>query len=260
MSVPEDINEVALLFSGGTDSLSLFYSCIDLGIKTNLYTYCLEGFESEDLKVAKKIEEKYGINLTVCYIENNIEKLIEDVFHLLGMRISGKVNIQCMHGHMYVAPKIKEQYCLNGSGIDGIYGTYKEYFMGESKTNKEVFDQLRIKHLNNPNDDAMQYQYDLYKSFGIETLYPYRQPNVIDYLMKLSWSEINKPKFKNICVQDFPEIINDGLYRQRGSQQIISGTREFHDKLLNTKYNTKNYKRVGSVYKQMNKLINMIRL
>ena len=48
--------KVALLFSGGLDSLSLMISCLDVGIKPTLYSFKLEGIESDDIKASRRIK------------------------------------------------------------------------------------------------------------------------------------------------------------------------------------------------------------
>ena len=45
-----DNEEVALLFSGGMDSLSLLLSCLDVGITPHLYTFKLKNIEKEGFK------------------------------------------------------------------------------------------------------------------------------------------------------------------------------------------------------------------
>lgn len=243
--------DVALSFSGGTDSLGLLFACLDLDIKPKLYIYTVKGFPSKDLETAVWVATKYDLQLKVVEIPDDVDTLIKDVKIMLCEGIRGKVNIQCMHGHYYVAPQVRESMILNGSGIDGIYGVYREYLLNkQARNDKTVFDILRNKHLSNPNDDAMIYQKILYQKYGVQVLYPYRHSLFVDYLMTKTWDEINRPRMKNIFVQEYQEQF-DGFYRQRGSQQIIAGTRELHDKLLGTKYNTGKYKTVTPIYRVM---------
>lgn len=244
-------DDVALSFSGGTDSLGILFSCLELSIKPVLYTYTVQGYPSQDLEYARKVCTRYDLKLNVVTIPSDIGQLVFDVLHMLRDGIRGKVNIQCMHGHYYVAPLVKESQILNGSGIDGVYGVYREVLLNKkAKTQLTVFNEIRQKHLDNPNDDAMIYQTVEYDKHGVKILYPYRHSGFVDILMEKTWDEINRPRMKDIFVREYQEQFN-GFYRQRGSQQIIAGTRELHQKLLQTCYNTKNYKRVDYVYKNM---------
>lgn len=100
----------------------------------------------------------------------------------------------------------------------------------------------------------MQDQSRIYGKYGIEVLYPYRSPDVIKFIMSKSWEEINKPrwkKWKNLMIQDFEKFKELKIYRSRGSQQIVAGTREFHNKLLSTSLNIKKRKRVQELYKDI---------
>jgi len=249
-------DKVALSFSGGTDSLALLFSCFDLGIKPQLYTYAVQGNLSDDLKRAMWAEKEFGLKLTVAYIPTSLSQLITDVKRLVAHGIKGKVCIQCMHGHFYLAPLVKEKIILNGSGIDGLCGSYRSFILSKARIDKATFNEKRQRHLNNQNDDSMQYQSALYADFGTRVAFPYRQKNVIDFLMSKSWEEINRPKLKWITVKDYPEILRvKGLWRSRGSQQIEAGTRRLHDKLLNSILNKNGRKRVTEIYKDLSACI-----
>jgi asparagine synthetase B (glutamine-hydrolysing) len=168
---------------------------------------------------------------------------------MLASKYEGKVCVQCMHGHEYVAPMVKERKILNGSGIDGLYGAYRQFAFNGSRKDKATFDAERQKHLDNPNDDAMEYQRQCYAAQGVKVLYPYRQPNIIQAVMAMSWKEINKPRLKYAIVKDYPEFkMFDRYWRARGSQQIVAGTRELHDKILATPLNVKGWKTPTPIY------------
>ena len=56
-AVQREINDenVAIFFSGGTDSLTCLFCCLELNIKPKLYTFHLEDYISEDVKTSKKV-------------------------------------------------------------------------------------------------------------------------------------------------------------------------------------------------------------
>ena len=63
--VKED--KVAILFSGGMDSLSILFTCLDLGIKPTLYSFYLKSYESQDIKSSRAIAKAYDLKLVeVC--------------------------------------------------------------------------------------------------------------------------------------------------------------------------------------------------
>jgi len=238
----KDKKNIALSFSGGTDSLCILFACLKLGIKPTLYTYKIKNIFSKDHDIAQAVAKDYNLNLVVGEILDDDISLLNDVKKMIKDGIKGKVSIQCMHGHYYIAPLVKEKQILNGSGIDGIYGVYKDIAI-VGRNDKKKFDDKRNKHLANPNDDAMIYQTELYKKLGIKVIYPYRKNNILNYLMTLPYKKINSPKLKQIILNEFPEV--KPYWRPRGSQQIIAGTRSLHEKLKNLY----KIKRVDEIYK-----------
>jgi asparagine synthetase B (glutamine-hydrolysing) len=229
--------QVGLSFSGGTDSTCLLFSLLELGYQPTLYTYTVAGNESEDLQRARRIP-------------NALEDVVVDVRKMLRDGIRGKVGIQCMHGHYYVAPLVEQRWIVNGSGIDGIYGVYKTYYQKKALADPVKFNAMRAAHLADPNDDAMLYQTVLYGQFGIKVIYPYRQKNILDTLMDLTWQEMNQPVLKWITLQDYRAEFEalQGYYRPRGSQQIVAGTRELHARLLESPFNRNRRKQINDLY------------
>ncbi len=247
-------DKVAIAFSGGTDSSCLLFSLLELGFRPTLYTYVVTGYASNDLVRAQMVSKAFNLSLVISVIPDNIDSLVSDVRRIVSDGIRGKVNIQCMHGHYYVAQNVKERLIFNGSGIDGLYGAYRTFAYDGSHKDKVVFDRVRRrKHLDNPNDDAMEYQRDCYAKFDVNVIYPYRQGNIIDFLMGLSWPQINKPSMKWIAVRDYQLEFGGlkGYYRPRGSQQIEAGIRTLHNRLLRTPLNAMGRRRVDEIYKDI---------
>jgi asparagine synthetase B (glutamine-hydrolysing) len=245
---------VAVSLSGGTDSLAMLFCCVELGIKPVCYTYTVQGFLSDDLKRAQTVTQKYGLALNIANIPTDDEAIINDCKYLIRRGVRGKVCIQCMHGHMHTSKLVKEPIILNGSGIDGLYGAYKQFILSAKKFRMmpNEFNVMRQKHLTNPNDDAMGDQSKEYGEYEVEVLYPYREKNVVEYMMGKTWDELNKPYLKASTMRQFPQFKEFGWDKSlRGSQQIMAGTRALHQKLLQSRYNTKGYKRVEFVYRAM---------
>lgn len=243
--------DIALLFSGGTDSSCILFSLLDLGIKPALYTYVVQGAVSEDWKRAHIASDKFGLKLTGCVIPYDTEILIGDVKRLINCGVEGKVNIQCMHGNLYMQEKIKEKLAFNGSGVDGLYGTYRD--MAIIAKDGVLFMRKQLEHLRNENDDGMAYLRQFYHEADIKIVFPYRESNITRYLVGKTRSEMNSPRLKWIIVKEYQDYYRQlgKYYSPRGSQQLVSGVRTFHDKLINSRVNTKNRKSVAWIYKDM---------
>jgi|GEM_PF-5464231 len=248
-----DPGEVALSLSGGTDSSLLLFCLLDLGHRPTLYTYFLEDVFSEDWELSKRLAKHFGLNIIGCPIPSDVDRLQTDVISLIqDFRVHGKVCIQCCHGHLYVARKVTEGKILNGSGIDGLYGCYRQFVMSGAAKNKGLFDQMRQKHLDKSNDDGMQDQQRIYHKHGVKVLFPYRHPDILSLLMTKSWKEINKPKWKWIAIRGFAKEFGQiAMYRQRGSQQIVAGVRQFHEQLLKTPLNKHGCSNVQQLYRDI---------
>ena len=244
--------QVAVAFSAGTDSLCLLFACLDLGMRPVLYTYHVAGTESADLTLARRTAEHWDLPLVECPVPADDAVLQHDVLAILRDGVRGKVHIQCVHGHRYVAARVREPVVLNGSGADALYGTYRSIFLNGARDDKAVFDRLRLKHLCDPNDDAMADQARVYRAGGTQVRYPYRWTEVVKYLMGLTWPQINKPRFKAVAVRAFPEYFDElGCYRRRGSQQVVAGVNRMHDRLLRTPWNRKGRRRVQELYRDV---------
>lgn len=248
-------NNVALSLSAGTDSSIILFTLLDLGCKPTCYTYYLEGTNSRDWNLAQQLAAHYGLTVVGCPIPNDLNSLCTDVKTLIHTHhIKGKVAIQCCHGHLYVAQQVTERYIFNGSGVDGIYGCYRQFVLSGASKNKTLFDNMRNKHLAKPNDDAMLDQQRIYNHYGsnhggTQVFFPYRNKSILDYLMSLSWAQINSPKWKYVAVRDYLEHFQaTDHYRQRGSQQLVAGVREFHDNLLHSPLNKHGRDKVTKIY------------
>lgn len=242
---------VALSLSGGTDSLCLLFTLLELKVRPTCYTYRVGDILTEDLKRAMYITAHYNLPLFVASIPDDLTQLLADVRVLVQRGYRGKVGIQCMHGHMYLAKQVQERVIYNGSGVDGLYGSYKQFALDGSARDKVLFDRHRRKHLDNPNDDAMEYQTKEYGLHGVKVAFPYRDSAVVRWLMERSYIDLMKPRYKWATVGEYPEFQqHKGLYRPRGSQQIVAGTRALHEKLLTSTMN-RGHARVQEVYKDV---------
>lgn len=248
---PYSPRKVALAFSGGTDSVCLLFSLLKLGFKPRLYTYYLQDTPSDDLYTAEHVAGALGLPLTRCMVPKGLITLWTDVLALADLGITGKVNCQCMHGHIYIARACKEPVIVDGTGADTLYGSFKSVVLAGSRDDKAIFDQHRNKGLKKLVPQT-EFQANLYEWDGIDTLFPYFHPAFVKHLMRFSWRKINTPKLKSLIVNDYPEY-NDfkKLYRQRGSQQIIAGTREHHEQLKGSFLNVKKRGRVDEIYKDL---------
>lgn len=106
-------NDVALLFSGGMDSLSILLSCLDVDIKPHLYTFYLDNHISEDIIRSREIAKIFDLKLTEIKITTRDISLTEDIkFIIKRFKTSKNTAIQCIHPFIYIMPNIIEGHVL----------------------------------------------------------------------------------------------------------------------------------------------------
>jgi len=244
----------ALLFSGGTDSLTCLFSLLNLNIKPILYSFHLEGVIHDDIIISKKVAEHFKLTHKIIVIPNNLKNLENDVLYLTQkLKINRKTNVQCTHPFLHVIPKINEEIIVSGLCADDLYGTSKSMSIKYSK-DKVGFDSARLKKMNDLYSSAYKPIKDLVELYGKTFLTPYRDKSVVDYLMEFSWEELNKPKQKQLSYDsyiEYFELLN--VYRKNVNLQVGSKIREFHNILLESKLNKNNRKRVDEIYKDLYK-------
>jgi len=72
---------VALLFSGGTDSLTVLWSLLDLGIKVTCYTFHLSYFISRDVLASKKACNYWKVPLVIINEDIRVSLLLLNLDH-----------------------------------------------------------------------------------------------------------------------------------------------------------------------------------
>lgn len=243
--------DVGLLFSGGTDSLSMLFTLLDQGIRPTLYTFRLSEHESMDSKVSKFVADKLGLKLVMTEIPFNINQLQKDVKYLITEFGSArKTVVQVTYPFLYIFPHVKEKFVVTGLSADSNYGTPKSMAI-KFRDDFEGFKEYKKKIFSNIYTDGYYTINELAKKHDLKLIVPFRDPKVIDYLMNYSWRSLNFPRQKWFIVKGWQEHFNNlKVYRKNDNLQVGSKIRERMDKLLDTKLND-NYNRVDEIYKKI---------
>ena len=245
-----DKNSVAILFSGGLDSLSLLLSCLDIGIKPVLYTFFLESYEYSDIKSSRNIAKIFGLKLIEIPIKQDLKTLINDVEYIVtNFNTYKKSAVQCVHPFLYAEKLIKEKYVLSGLCADDLYGTSKH--MSILSKNYEEFQRKRLDIISDETSSGYRYIKSIFHNKIF--IAPYKEcRKLIDYFMSLDYKSMNSPKQKYVTYSAYRnEIDRYKLYRRNENLQCASKIREYHDSLLKTDLNTNNYKIVTPIYRNL---------
>lgn len=242
--------KIALLFSGGMDSLSLLLSCLDVGVKPHLYSFKLRNIESDDIKSARKIKDIFKLEYTEIVINQDISQLKEDIFTIVRMfRVKKKTQIQCIHPFMYIIPNIKEDVVISGLCADDLYGTSRKMQELGRKDNDGFYMKRVEKHRD---IEASSYKFikELCEEYNKRFIAPYKQNDKLaSCILSKNIKELHSPKQKNIMYESYKnEIDKYKLYRRNSNLQVNSGIREWHDVLLNTELNKNNHKSIVGIY------------
>lgn len=225
---------VALLFSGGTDSLVILWTLLDLEARVTCYTFKLEQNKSEDFKAAQLACKTWNtplIEVTIPY--QSTTNLLIELRQLIGwMQTDRKTAIECTWPFTYIVPRIKEEQVWCGLNADDLWGSAREMAIRYSKKPEE-FKAKRLALLADPYTAAWYYIERLFTESRRTLLSPYRHPRIIEYLLSFNWQELNRPRQKMPAYTAFEkEFSQVPIWRRNDNLQCGSGIREYLARLL----------------------------
>tara|TARA_B100000131_G_scaffold186016_1_gene179057 strand:+ start:61 stop:888 length:828 start_codon:yes stop_codon:yes gene_type:complete len=246
-NVPD--NKIALLLSGGVDSMSIGFSAHRLGKKVTAYSFKTDKHNSYDYNKAEEVANIMGWNFIGTTVPVN--NLKEDFFKLLdNYNCEKKTQFECTYPFLYVYPKIKEKYVLSGLGADGYHGLSKKVCI-HFKEPKELFDKFRLDYFHNtPNIGGVLQQKMLAKNYNKTYIHPYLWCKEIeDFFLSKSWEELNKPQQKKYIRISFEkEFAKVGKVKKHLNLQLDSQVNQIFESLLDDEdINFKNRSRVMDI-------------
>ena len=244
--VPED--EVAVLLSGGIDSISVALTAHRMGKKVTAYTFHLEGQESYDSKKANQVAKTFGWDIVdVAVPKTGLVPAWKRLANKYGCR--KKTHFECIYPFLFVLPLIKEKKVLTGWGADGWYGLSKK-----AQCNKKYRVKKSIEGLNKFRDDyfgmdsvAGHKQLKIVAShYDLNVVMPYiNEPTVEEFFHSKDWFECSDgaqvagSKQKSIVRRCFQQELEQiGTVSPHANLQTCSGINVLFDQLLeNTEIN-----------------------
>ena len=243
---------VAVLMSGGTDSLTVAAAAHRLNKKLNCYTFRVDGKDSDDSIYAEKACKHFGWNFKLIDVPvNNIEN---DFFTLIKKyECKKKTHVECTFPFLYVYPHIKEKYILTGWAADGYYGVSKRANI-HFKHTKELMNKFRQGYFGKLDETTQKFipgnpvgikqQMLLAKSVDSILVAPYVDKKVWDWMIQYDLDFFNKPYQKAPLFDAFPELL-EIKRRNHLNLQLAAGIPNYFEKLLdNKKINIYNRSRI----------------
>jgi len=258
-NVKDDI--VAVLMSGGVDSLSVAFAAHDVGKKVVGFTFRLEGEETYDYLKAKEVCE--DMNWEINPISVSKTNLVNDWHRLVKLGCRKKTHFETVFPFLYVYPDIYPKYVLTGWGADGYFGPSKKAMMRYSSYKKKRnyvayckkhnqkrlnWNEFRTEYLDG---DCAGYKEhtNLAKQHDKIHIAPYKDSKEIrELLMSKSWFELNKPRQKEIIRKDFTILEKYGTIKPHINLHLGANIHKLFETLLDDEeINTKNRKRMMDV-------------
>ena len=234
--------DVAVLLSGGVDSISVAFAADRLEKNIHGYSFRLDKSTNYDFDKAKQICEEMDWQFTGIIIDtSNLEK---DWNRLVELGCERKTHYECVYPFLYVYPKIKETYVLSGWAADGYYGVSKKANIHYKHT-KEKFDQFRDNYFLPENTAGYNMHKKVADLYDKKFITPYLDSKVKEYFYSMDWYQLNEPYQKH-HVRDAFDIHTD--VKKHLNLQLESGVDELFENLLNnSRINFKNRKRIMDV-------------
>ena len=222
----------ALLFSAGTDSLTVLWSLLAIGVRPVCYTFHLEGLRHADLLCAERECRRLGIAQEVITIPRDVQTLAADVRTCVSLAGTRKTHVQCLYPFLHVLPRVNEHQVFTGLNADDWWGSAKSDAINCARDKRE-FDRRRRKRQADETTSGYTFWRALAESYGRELCCPYRDPDLVEWFLSQSWRDLMAPKQKQPAVTGFQdEFAASGIYRRNDNLQCGSGIREWHDVLL----------------------------
>mgnify|MGYP001361925363 CR=1 FL=1 len=257
-NVPD--NEIALLLSGGIDSVTVGIASELVGKRVHAYSFYLDGSPSYDFVKAAEVAHKRNWNFTPIVVPT--DNLVKDFHRLIKHGCRKKVHVECVFPFLYVYPEIEEKYVLTGWAADGYFSPSKKGMMRyasyqrkrnyvkyckEHNQKRLNWNEFRTAYLDGDCAGLKEHT-NLATKHDKVHITPYLDADVRKLLMSKSYKELNTPKQKHFIRRDFTELKKFGTIRPHQNLHLNAGVDKLFETLLNNaEINFKNRKRMMDV-------------
>lgn len=243
---------VAVLLSGGVDSNSVLFACLELGLKTHAYSFCFKDAPSRDFKYAQAACEKLGVPFHPVYLNRSVDHLLKYMDFAVKIGCRSKTDFECFWP-MYMAMRKIEQdghgWALSATAADSHFALSKKANM-HFKDKVGEYQLLVFKKRNTGQKILLRTAATI---LGIQYLTPYDTTRMVSELHGYTWDELNKPRQKQPIRDAFKSYFDKVKTANHTNLQLgDSGIAEHFKILLDTKLNPgKRYKAVKGVYNEV---------
>jgi site-specific DNA-cytosine methylase len=198
--------DVAVLLSGGLDSLSVALALQKLGKNIHAYTFEVEGYPSRDLAKAEAIARHFGWPITIIAVPT---VCVADDFVRLAVqhRCQKKTHYEVLFPILQIFPAIKASEIFTGWNADDHYGNTRKRNVRYARMardevphaeRKAAFDEERrrlfteLRNLSSNHNFSLAHRHAA--RLGKALIDPYLDEAVGDYFLRFDHAELSPPR------------------------------------------------------------------
>lgn len=253
-------NSCGVLLSNGVDSNSLLAALLQNGSRPTVISFRIENYTSTDWTYARRTADLLGLPFVDIELTTDVELIAQDVkFCITELGLRKKADIECFVPVMKAIDAASELGVLDlftGAGADSHFGLNRKCYVaahiGDGQDNPKWLDDFRDAYFarTNPAQTVSGKEYGAPKNVNV--LAPYVSHELVEIFRGKSWKSLNKPKQKMPTRDAFPEMNKWRVGSRHTNLQLgDSKIAENYTRLLDSRFNTGNYKSPVGIYNAM---------
>ncbi len=246
-------DHVALLLSGGIDSIALACGLHELGIKTTVYSITRSDYESRDFVAAKRNAKMLGFDFVPVLMPTDPGSVLHGVLQAIGYGARKKSKIECAWPLFLAYKQISEDgfsKVVSGEFADKLYCNTRAFCMSGGAKDPGACDRYRASTIGDEQSNAEK---DYAKDHGVEIVYPYMDKRLVSVYKGMTYKDLNGTVQKWPRKLAWKAYIDKGLSVHSPSNMQCGDTRirELYEQLLRTIVNYKGHNSVRGLYRQL---------
>lgn len=249
---------VGLLLSGGIDSNTVLFACLELKIPVTTYSFTFKDAISRDYKLAKNAASCLDVEFKSIWLPREPSELARYMKYAVEMGCRSKTDFECFWPMMQGLRRIAADghlFALSATAADSHFALSKKASM-HFKERTDIYRTIVFRKRNTGQKLLLRAEA---AKLGITYMTPYDSSRMCSELHGQTWEELNKPRQKQPLRSAFPEYLEKIKIANHTNLQLgDSGiAKHFEILLRHRKWNPDfKYKAVKGVYNQILRLAN----
>ncbi len=244
---------VGVLLSGGVDSNSVLFACLELKIPVEAYSFTFEDAKSRDFILAKNAAKSLNVKFRPIWLPRESSKLEAYMKYAVAAGCKSKTDFECFWPMLYGIRAIAKDghaYVLSATAADSHFALSKKANM-HFKHRPDIYRTIVFRKRNTGQKLLLRAEA---VKHGVQYLTPYDTTRMCSELHGQTWDELNKPRQKEPIRAAFPEYFSKVRVVNHSNLQLgDSGIAKHFEILLKNKtWNPGGrYKAVKGVYNEL---------